>query len=420
MKVGEKYGCLVILDEGEEYIQLVDDQIAEIAEEKADFERLIKNGELKRRDWCSSGEEAFSFVYIPAYIYDPKSFKKDHDSVRVEDFNEAIEDKRKERTIKKHKCKCRHCGKIRYYAEETIQTEPMFCYRPVYISTKHTYSTRASNATHRKEKRYQNNETICFVDNKSDFVPSDEYCDKWNEKRGRELKKQAEKEAAVIASLPRKHAENYDVYFTGLIYESLEVLECVNETLESDPNFDYDQRHRKIYHDITVYKQYRCRCYLPKCRKEQFVTCNRFGIHPPTSYGATAYDGYWSSVECGCHPISSFQWIVNKLLIENKVPYCVEVSFSDLLGTSEEEPLRFDFAVYNEDGTEKCLIECQGEQHYKAVEEFGGELEFKKRVKHDILKREYAEAHGIPLIEISYKDKKYDKIKGILQKNGIL
>ena len=123
---------------------------------------------------------------------------------------------------------------------------------------------------------------------------------------------------------------------------------------------------------------------------------------------------------CSCHTISSFQWIVNKLLIENNVPYRVEVSFSDLLGTSEEEPLRFDFAVYNEDGTVKCLIECQGEQHYKPVDEFGGELEFEKQVKHDTLKREYAEAHGIPLIEISYKDKEYDKIKEILQKNGIL
>ena len=361
MKVGEKYGCLEILDEGEGYIKLIDDQIDAIIEEKADFEKLIHNGKLKRRDWCGSGEDAFSFVYIPAYIYDPKSFKKGHDSVRVEDFNEAIEDKRKEQTIKKHKCKCRNCGKIRYYAEETIQTKPTFCYRPVYISTKHTYSTRASNATHRKKQKYQNNETICFVDNKSEYIPSDKYCDKWNEKRDRELKKQVEKEAAVIKELPRKHAENYDVDFTGLTYESLEVLKCVNEALEGDPVFYYDQRHKKKYRDITVYKQYQCKCYL--CGKEQLITCNMFGIYPPTAYGPTAYKGYWSSVMCSCHTISSFQWKVNKLLIENNVPYRVEVSFSDLLGTSEEEPLRFDFAVYNEDGTVKCLIECQGEQH---------------------------------------------------------
>ena len=412
---------MVILDEGEEYIQLVDDQIAEIAEEKADFERLIENGKLKRRDWCSSGEEAFSFVHIPAYIYDPKSFKKGHDSVRVEDFNEAIEDKRKERTGIRYKCRCRQCGKVGYYSEGTLQKHPKYCYYPKYIPTKHTDSTRASNATYRKRQRCENDETIRFVYDRSEFVPSEEYCDKWNEKRNKDLKKLAEKEAATIAALPRRPAANYDVDFTGMIYESLEVLECVNERLESDPVFHYNQRHQKIYSDITVYKQYRCRCYLPECRKkEQLVTCDRFGIHPPTAYGSTAYDGYWSGVKCNCHHVSSFQWIVNKLLIENKVPYRVEVSFRDLLGMSREKPLRFDFAVYNEDGTVKCLIECQGEQHYKPVDEFGGELEFEKRVKHDTLKREYAEAHGIPLIEISYKDKEYDKIKEILQKNGIL
>lgn len=419
MKVGEKYGCLEILDEGEGYIKLIDDQIDAIIEEKADFEKLIHNGKLKRRDWCGSGEDAFSFVYIPAYIYDPKSFKKGHDSVRVEDFNEAIEDKRKEQTIKKYKCKCRKCGKIRYYTEETIQAKPTFCYRPVYISTKYTYSTSASNSRYRKEQRYQNDETVNLVGD-MDLVSPDEYCGKWIEKQAKNSKKQAEKEAAVIAALPRRPAANYDVDFTGMIYESLEVLECVNERLESDPVFHYNQRHQKIYDDITVYKQYRCRCYLPECRKEQLVTCDRFGIHPPTAYGSTAYDGYWSGVKCNCHHVSSFQWIVNKLLIENKVPYRVEVSFRDLLGMSGKKPLRFDFAVYNEDGTVKCLIECQGEQHYKPVDEFGGELEFEKRVKHDTLKREYAEAHGIPLIEISYKDKKYDKIKEILQKNGIL
>ena len=111
---------------------------------------------------------------------------------------------------------------------------------------------------------------------------------------------------------------------------------------------------------------------------------------------------------------------MNKLLIENKVPYRVEVSFHDLLGMSGEKPLRFDFAVYNEDGTIKCLIECQGEQHYKPVEEYGGESEFEKQLMHDALKREYARDHGIHLIKISYKDKKYDRIKEILQKNGIL
>lgn len=414
MKVGEKYGCLMILDEGEEYAQLIDAQIDNICKEKAEFEKLIKNGKLKRRDRCSA-----DFVYTPAYSYDPKSFSTVYASIQVADFDKAIEDKSKEQTIKKYKCKCRKCGKIRYYTEETIQAKPTFCYRPVYISTKYTYSTSASNSRYRKEQRYQNDETVNLVGD-MDLVSPDEYCGKWIEKQAKNSKKQAEKEAAVIEALPRRPAANYDVDFTGMIYESLEVLECVNERLESDPVFHYNQRHQKIYDDITVYKQYRCRCYLPECRKEQLVTCDRFGIHPPTAYGPTAYGGYWSSVECGCHPISSFQWKVNKLLIENKVPYRVETSFPGLYGVQRKKLLQFDFAVYNKDGTIKCLIECQGEQHKRPVEGFGGEYQYEIQKRNDTLKRDYANSHGIPLIEISHKDKRYAKIKEILQKNGIL
>lgn len=336
----------------------------------------------------------------------------------LEVLDEGTEHVKQGKVIIQYRCKCRQCGKTRYYTEETIRTEPEYCYRPVYISTKHTYSTKASNARYRKEQKYQSDETICFVDDKSELVPSEEYCDKWNKKRTKELNKLAEKEAAIIATLPRIFAANYDVDFTGTIYESLEVLECVNERLETAPDFHYNQRHQKIFDDITVYKQYRCKCYV--CGREQLVTCNKFGIHPPTAYGPTAYGGYWSSVECGCHPISSFQWKVNKLLIENKVPYRVETSFPGLYGVQGKKLLQFDFAVYNEDGTIKCLIECQGEQHERPVEEFEGEYGYEMQISNDELKREYVKTHNIPYIEISYKDKKYEKVMEILMKEGIL
>lgn len=406
MKVGEKYGCLMILDEGEEYAQLIDAQIDNICKEKAEFEKLIKNGKLKRRDRCSTGnKDPLDFVYTPAYSYDPKSFSTVYASIQVADFDKAIEDKRKEQTIKKYKCKCkcRKCGKIRYYTEETIRTEPEYCYRPVNISTKHTYSTKASNARYRKEQKYQSDETICFVDDKSELVPPEEYCDKWNKKRTKELNKLAEKEAAIIATLPRKFAANYDVDFTGTIYESLEVLECVNERLETAPVFHYNQRHQKIFDDITVYKQYRCRCYL--CEKEKLITCDQVGT---------------KSACCVCHQVSSFQWTVNNLFLEHKIPYRVEVSFPGLYGVQGKKLLQFDFAVYNEDGTIKCLIECQGKQHEEPVEEFGGVFQYEMQRSNDELKREYVKTHNIPYIEISYKDKKYEKIMEILMKEGIL
>lgn len=65
-------------------------------------------------------------------------------------------------------------------------------------------------------------------------------------------------------------------------------------------------------------------------------------------------------------------------------------------------------------------MECQGEQHYQAVDEFGGESQFQKQKANDELKKIYAKDHKIKLIEISYKDKKYESIEVILKKNGIL
>jgi len=100
------------------------------------------------------------------------------------------------------------------------------------------------------------------------------------------------------------------------------------------------------------------------------------------------------------------------------VPYRVEYSFPNLRGVFYN--LKFDFAIFNVDGSLKCLVECQGEQHYKAVDEFGGEWQFKNQVKNDNKKREYCKKNNIQLIEISYKDKKYERIEEILKKYAIL
>lgn len=412
MKVGDKFGCLEIMDEGESFPQYADSQIAKIAEEKYVFLDLIQNNKLKHDDWWSSDGGIVS-----KYIYEPVSFRPYFEnSVQLVDFDKAIEDWKQKKSIQYYKCKCRKCGKIRYYTEGTIQTSPDYCYRPKYISEKFSYSIKAQNGNYRQKQKYKNNEAFYIVKDKAEESPSELYCDKWNELQINKLRKRAEKDAEIIASLPRKMAENYDIDYTGLTYESLEVLECVNKTLESIPQFN--QRHQKVYSDITVYKQYRCRCYL--CGNESLVTCDKFGIHPPTEYGFHAYYGFWSDIYCKCHHISSFQWIVNKLLIENNVNYRVEVTFPDLYGISGKRQLRFDFAVYNEDGSIKCLIECQGEQHSMPVEVFGGDYQFKIQIKNDDLKRKYADEHNIPLIEISYKDKQYEQIEERLKKEGIL
>lgn len=225
--------------------------------------------------------------------------------------------------------------------------------------------------------------------------------------------KQREK---LLNSYKRILDKNYNIDFTHTYHESLEVLECIDEHYEKLTSW-HDKR-KKGGGTYTVYKLYKCKCYL--CGKEQEVNCSQFFINPPTEYGYTAYNGYYSGAYCDCHKISSFQWIVNKILKEHNIPYRVEVSFPDLYGMGNTNLLRYDFSVLNQNGTIKCLIECQGEQHYKPVDEFGGKVQFEMQKKNDELKRKYAIEHEITLLEIPYKNKRYDKVEEFLRENNVI
>lgn len=219
-----------------------------------------------------------------------------------------------------------------------------------------------------------------------------------------------------LASFKRVLDKNYNVDFVHTFHESLEVLECIDEHYEKLTS--YGDRRKKDGGIYTVYKVYKCRCYL--CGKVKNINCSQFYINPPTEYGSTAYNGYYSGAYCDCHKISSFQWIVNKVLMENNVPYRVEWSFPDLYGVGNKNLLRYDFAVLHSDGTVKCLIECQGEQHYKPVDEFGGISQFRTQRKNDELKRQYAEKKRITLLEIPYKNKKIEKVEEFLREQSII
>lgn len=82
-------------------------------------------------------------------------------------------------------------------------------------------------------------------------------------------------------------------------------------------------------------------------------------------------------------------------------PYELEYTFDDLK-TKHDKPLRFDFAVFNEDNSLKCLIEYQGEQHYISNARSGGAAGLKKQQYNDEQKRIYCRKNHIKLIEIPY------------------
>ena len=83
--------------------------------------------------------------------------------------------------------------------------------------------------------------------------------------------------------------------------------------------------------------------------------------------------------------------------------YKEEYSFPDLVSSSGR-PLRFDFAVFDDNGDLDFLIEFQGIQHYEAKSKFGGARGLYQQRYNDAQKREYCVKHNITLICIPYWD----------------
>lgn len=62
---------------------------------------------------------------------------------------------------------------------------------------------------------------------------------------------------------------------------------------------------------------------------------------------------------------------IHEILEGNDIPFEEEYEFPGLKAPSGR-PLRFDFAIFDDDGNLEFLIEYQGKQHYQAVSKFGG------------------------------------------------
>ena len=100
---------------------------------------------------------------------------------------------------------------------------------------------------------------------------------------------------------------------------------------------------------------------------------------------------------------SKMEMRIHDILKLNDVPFVEEYTFPDLIASSGR-PLRFDFAVLNDDGNLDFLIEANGKQHYSPVGKFGGRSGLSRQQYNDCCKKRYCKKHGIKLISISYKD----------------
>ena len=69
---------------------------------------------------------------------------------------------------------------------------------------------------------------------------------------------------------------------------------------------------------------------------------------------------------CGCL-MSQGEYKIEKLLLENDIPFIKEYKFTELYGKSPLCPLRFDFAIFCHN-TLLYLIEYDGRQHFDGPE----------------------------------------------------
>lgn len=106
---------------------------------------------------------------------------------------------------------------------------------------------------------------------------------------------------------------------------------------------------------------------------------------------------------------------IRKWLNNNDIDYIEEYTFKDLKNSNK---LRFDFAVLNNKGQVKLLIEYDGKQHF-GLGNFSDNTDemicaYQRVLMSDEKKNEYCFKNSIPLLRISYN--KYPKIKEILER----
>lgn len=119
---------------------------------------------------------------------------------------------------------------------------------------------------------------------------------------------------------------------------------------------------------------------------------------------------------CGCIKDSYGESMITKYLKQYNVNFTTEKRFKGLVSESGM-PLRYDFAVYDDDGRLQFLIEHHGPQHYqKYANGFG---DYQREVS-DKIKEEYCKDNNIPLYIIRY-DADYElEVKNILTQTHII
>lgn len=116
------------------------------------------------------------------------------------------------------------------------------------------------------------------------------------------------------------------------------------------------------------------------------------------------YDGRGGCPFCN---MSYGEYTVQRCLENLNIKFINQKKFD---GCKNKHRLPFDFYLPELN----AIIEYDGEQHFHAVDYFGGESQYKYQVNNDNIKNKFCEANHIKLLRIDYTHTSYDDILNII------
>ena len=109
------------------------------------------------------------------------------------------------------------------------------------------------------------------------------------------------------------------------------------------------------------------------------------------------------TISCGCATESSGEIKITQILEKANIDFQKQYRIKEFNISAP-----FDFAIFDNNKKLLGLIEYDGEQHFKAVELWGGEEKLKLQQERDEKKNKWCEEKNIRLIRIPYTE--YDKL----------
>lgn len=126
------------------------------------------------------------------------------------------------------------------------------------------------------------------------------------------------------------------------------------------------------------------------------------------------------TTSCGCLRSSFGELQIETILQKNNINYKKEYHFKDLL-SEKNNPLRFDFAIFDSNNCLNYLIEYDGEQHYSTQSDKIWKDNFQIRQYRDKIKNQYCIQHNIKLYRIPYWDKlKIKELEDLIQEKYLV